>query len=254
MKFYTLIITLFLTQNLFAQGDLLKKMQTTESPDKGQLICTELYWNAERDGGKEIFIKMARYFKQESVEFKVSKEQKEKGRAVLTIDFLRDGVKRDEVYLFAIQDKGNRGKWLIDGFNESKLMITPFLEGKCSGHFWPLDLPNDASLTKLAEGVLGQLENVDGLNEYLKEKLGEQIEYYSIITQLRDNNFDKVVVFKTGYSEEMERGYIYYEHQISGEESYMYGQTTIYLKKNKEGNYEAFDYGFGKPSSRYFFK
>ena len=160
MKFYIILLSILISNILFGQEyliDSIKVLQKANTPLKGRTLCTEGYWGAEIDGGERLMKQLCRKSK---AELKISDKKTAKNRSVLVVDFLVGGVKKDEIYLFAIK---NNNQWLIDGFNETKAMIDHFLKGECSGHFAPTSLAKDKNLEKIATQMLKYTKDIDGL-------------------------------------------------------------------------------------------
>jgi len=248
MKLLLIAGCLLVALHGFAQTDIMdsiKMVQDNNSPEAAKSFCTDGFWNASRDGGERVFKQLVRMG--DDVEFVVSDEKTNGDRALLVLDFMRDGEKRDEVYLYAVKDGDH---WMMDGFNESKRMIEPFLNGDCSGHFVPTDLPSDPELEKVGKKMLEFTRDREGLITYLKSISTENSEFSSVIVQVTDESFTTSNFKSAGYSKEMDLGYIYLE--LLDEDGYD-DVAVIYVRRMPNGKYYIHNYSFGGPSSRGFF-
>ncbi|MFT5777331.1 MAG: hypothetical protein ACI837_000263 [Crocinitomicaceae bacterium] len=249
MKSIAIIICLILSQSLFGQDfllDSIKAIQERNLPADGESFCTPGYWVAERDGGQRTFERLCQM--ESDMEFVMSDSKLAKNHAVYVMDFMRDGVKRDEIYFFAVKKKG---KWLMDGFNESKGMIESFMMGNCSGYFNPTSLPKDAELEKVAKEMLKYTKDLDGLNTYLSSVTTTDSDFSSVVGQFVDESYAVVKFISAGYSEEMDRGYIYFE-QFEKDDDFGW-EITMYLERVEGGKHRVTGYAFTSPSSRFFF-
>jgi len=250
MKFYIILICIFISNILFGQEyliDSIKILQKANTPFKGRTLCTEGYWGAEIDGGERLMKQLCRKSK---AELKISDNKTAKNRSVLVVDFLMDGVKRDEVYLFAIK---NNNQWFIDGFNETKAMIDYFLKGECSGHFAPTSLAKDKNLEEIATQMLKYTKDIDGLKNFIKEYISEEkMGYNAIPYQFTSELYDEVKLISTGYSKKFNKGFIYFK-QTEKEDDYESG-ISIYVKQIKKDKYTIYNYGFSMPYASSFFK
>lgn len=248
-KIFSLLIILTISQYFFGQESLLDSIKTVKEqnqPNNGKSICTNGFWSAQFDGGVRMFKQICRM--DTKMEFKLSDKKTVNERSVLVLDFMNNGIKRDEVYLFAIKKEN---QWLIDGFNETKNMIDYFLAEKCSGHFHPTSIKKSSKLEIIAKEIAQHLSDITSLNSYLKEISEDGLNYFSISTQLTDTGYKQPNLSYSGFSEELDKGYIYFKQENINEE---YDQDiTIYFKQNENGKYIIYNYGFLPPSSYSFF-
>lgn len=248
-KIISLIYIISTSQFLLGQESLMdsiKVITEQNNPNNGVSICTPDFWDAEFDGGKRTFKQLCRIGTE--AELKISDKKTGENRAILVIDFLKNGIKKDEIYLYAIK---NENQWLMDGFNETKSMFEYFLANKCSGHFNPTSLPTSLDLENIAKEMLKYTQDIDGLNNYLKKITTDDSEFSSVSSQFTDKTYHQVNLSSVGYSEELGRGYIYFK-QLEAGDDYESG-ITIYLKKTESGKYKIYDFGFIFPSARSFF-
>lgn len=238
-----------MSQFLLGQESLLDSINAIKkqnNPNNGTSICTPNFWSAEYDGGKRTFKQLCKMGAE--MELKISDKKIANDRAVLVLDFLKGGVKRDEIYLYAVKKEN---QWLMDGFNETKSMINYFLAKKCSGHFYPTSITKSTKLQNIAKEMLKHTKDINALNSYLKQITTDDSEFSSVSTELTDSSYNQVVLSSAGYSEELGRGYIYFK-QSQVDVDYE-SDITIYLKRTKNGKYKIYDFGFMSPSSRSFF-
>jgi hypothetical protein len=68
MKFYIILICIFISNILFGQEyliDSIKILQKANTPLKGRTLCTEGYWGAEIDRGERLMKQLCRKSKAE---------------------------------------------------------------------------------------------------------------------------------------------------------------------------------------------
>ena len=245
MKQLSIIFFLIISQCIIAQEELIDAINTIreeKAPENGKTVCTDSYWNAEKDGGKRAFTQFAKM--PSAMELKVIDKKTEQDRAVLTVHLMMNGQAMDEIYIYALKEGE---QWLMDGINESKYMVKYFMEGKCSGHFDPASIPANEDLQSIAETMLKHTKDSDALKAYMQEVFTEDSDYASVVEQFTDAGYDKVMVSGAGYSEDFGKGYIYFT-QIKSSEDYE-SDITIYLKRTGMGTYEVYDYAFASPSA-----
>lgn len=223
----------------------LNEIRKNQTPEKGEDFCTPSYWTAKTDGGQKTCKRLMRYGSE--VELKISKEMNGGNRAVLIVDFLRDGEKRDEIYLFCVKEGD---KWLMDGFNESNGMIEPFMAGDCSGHFDPTELPADPTLSKIGAEMEALRTDREGLIAYCKERFTSTDNFY-FTRQFCDPDYVSGKFEGGGYSNELGRGYM---HFTNNEEGRTYeANITLYIIKEEDGTYRIALTHYTSPYSRGFF-
>jgi hypothetical protein len=126
-------------------GNLLKAFQNAVEDnltEKAEPLCTQEFWNEERDSGERFFKQAVR----RKFELK-EKEVKIKGdKAVVASDIIRNGKVVDLVFFYCIK---KNDKWQFDGMDENEKHIAYYLEGKLPGRFFPGDYPGDKELEDL---------------------------------------------------------------------------------------------------------
>ncbi|MCI5054492.1 MAG: hypothetical protein MRY83_00140 [Flavobacteriales bacterium] len=246
MKWLLFLIAIGGSLNLFTQNNFIEKIneiRLKQEPELGKDLCTEGFWTAEVDAGERVFKRLCKYG--DDVQLKVSKEFTESDRVVLVTDFIRDGVKRDEVYLYLVK-KDN--EWFMDGFNESKDLIPYFLKGSYSGHFQPTDLPSDPDLVIIGKKIAEFDKDGDAIMAYIKSTF-ESGSDFTFVGQLEESDYGPNEFESAGYDKNVNKGYIH----IQQPGKYYKGSVCLYVVRQPSGKYKIIDANYGSPSARSFF-
>ena len=251
-KMKHLFIFLFLTISFqaFSQAEIMdsiEQVRNENKPELAQSLCTPGYWTAETDGGERMFRQICSWG--DRVLLVLKKEQKMENRAVLTVDFYRDSIPRDRIYIYLIMESD---AWLIDGINETERLIKLFLEGLYSAHFSPTYLPKDTQLIEFGEKILSFERDEIRMLQFLEENTAPESEHDFISQMTTDMNFEQHFVNRTGYEERTNVGYIHFMGKHKYEGNY-FSNLTIYVSKTENGKLKILDRSYGAPYARGFF-
>jgi hypothetical protein len=235
----------------YSQSEILnsiKKVQSTNDHELAIKFCTEGYWNATSDGGINTFRQIADWPKK--LELKLFKEQRNKKRAVLTVDLYYKGIPEERVFLFLVKESG---RWLLDGFNEVEDLSDHFLEAYYTGHFTPFDLPRDDKLNEFGMKILSYVNNSERLIKFLEDEteVGSSFNFVDELTQEAD--LKPYFVNMYGFDERINKGYINFWANPKNEGDDNNGNITIYVSKTENGKLKILGQGLYGPSINDFF-
>lgn len=124
--------------------------------------CTAGYWNAKSDGGERMYRQAVR----KKFDFEISSKAENGDRVVYHVDVIVGGRKVDLVFMFFARQEG---KWLLDGISENKFHRQLFLQGKISGHFYPLSLSGTPEFEKIAMTIVDAVTNAETKQTFLAQ-------------------------------------------------------------------------------------
>lgn len=181
--------------------------------------CTRGYWEAKVDGGDRMYRQAVR----KKFDFQVSGKEENGDRVVYYVDVVVGNRKVDRVFMFFAK---NDGKWLLDGISENKMHKQYFLQGKVSGHFYPLDLPGSPDFEKIAMAIIDAAKNPEA-----KQKL-----FTDYLTPDSAANVDKVLkmqelMYKSNHVwSEMRRAVLVFEFSEEGGKGVSRQKAALYFK------------------------
>ncbi len=241
---------LLLSVNGFSQTEIMdsiKHIRAKKMPELAKSLCTEAYWIANFDGGLEVFEQICKW--PSEVELKLNKEQTNENRAVLTVDFYRNNILRDRVYIFL--EKHSEG-WLMDGFNETEQLIKPYLNGYYSGHFNPTDLPGDKDLENFGKELVSFGQNETALLNFIEQNAAADSES-GFISQMASVNYEPHVLKSSGYDNRLNKGFIYFKGKTKKESYPIDSNITLYVTKTNDGTIKILYQYYSQPWASDFF-
>lgn len=246
-----IIVLFLLTLSLRAYNqseiiDSIQKIRIKNIPKLAQSFCTEDYWEASSKSGKDIFKQLCDW--PDGVELRIYDEQKKEDKDVLKIDLIFQDTIFDKFYIFLVKKSD---KWLIDGINDTKDLISLFFDGIYSGHFSPFDLPIDIDLINFGKKIVSFGRDYDATLDFLEQNAaqGSKTDFISQMTTNLD--FEQHFVNNAGYDKRFNKGYIHFMGKSLKYENY-FSEITIFVSKTQNGKIKILSRIYGSPNAEYF--
>jgi hypothetical protein len=190
--------------------------------DKQELFkgnCSVGFWEAKSDGGERMYRQAVR----KKFDFAVSSKEENGDREVYNVEVVVAGKKVDRVFLFFIKQDG---KWLLDGISENKKHKQVFLQGKVSGHFYPLDLPGTPDFEKIAMLIVEAAKNAESRQQLFSQHLTPDSEVnFAQVEKMQS------LMYKSNHVwSEMRRAMIFFEYTAEGGKGSSRERAILYFR------------------------